>query len=140
MTRTNAEPEVPASVPETGPQARYFEFLATGQWRIQRCDSCAQAVFYPRVICPFCAGARLEWFEPSGLGVVYSTTSVSRKAEAGGNYNVALVDLDEGPRMMARVEGLPPEAVRIGLRVRGAVIREPAADPLVIFRPTEAQP
>jgi uncharacterized OB-fold protein len=138
MTKA-AENETPVSEPDVGPQTRYFRFLAAGQWRIQKCETCGKAVFYPRVICPFCAGAQLEWFEPSGLGVVYSTTSVSRKAEAGGNYNVALIDLDEGPRMMGRVEGLLPEEVRIGMRVKGSVICVPPAEPLVIFSSAEAQ-
>lgn len=98
--------------------AVYNEALAAGQFRIQRCCACRRHVFYPRVICPHCASTELAWSEPSGLGTVYSTTVVRRPADKGGPYNVALVDLDEGVRLMSRVEGVAPQAVQIGLRVR----------------------
>ncbi len=96
----------------------YSQALAAGQFRIQRCGGCGKHVFYPRVICPHCASDDLAWVEPSGLGTVYSTTVVRRSADKGGPYNVALIDLDEGVRLMSRVDGPAPEGVRIGLRVR----------------------
>lgn len=59
-----------------------------------------------------------EWRVSTGLGTVYSTTVVrGRDAEP---RNVCLVELDEGPRMMTRVDGVAPEAVVIGMRVRVA--------------------
>jgi len=63
-------------------------------------------------------------------GVVYATTVVHRRGEAP--YNVCLVDLEEGDRVMGRVEGLAPQDVTIGLRVQsragedGVVVYEPA--------------
>lgn len=99
----------------------YAEQLQAGRFRIQHCEDCRRHVFYPRVICPHCASDRLRWVEPAGTGTVYSTTVVRRSDEKGGSYNVALIDLDEGVRLMSRVEGLSPEAVRIGLRVRAHV-------------------
>lgn len=119
-----------------GPQAKYFAFLRERKWHIQRCDSCARAIFYPRVVCPHCGGTSLQWFEPTGLGSVYSSTCVMRKADAGGNYNLALIDLDEGVRMMSRVDGLPPDRVQIGMRVR-ARLDGPAESPRVVFNPVE---
>lgn len=59
----------------------------------------------------------LSWFTPSGKGVVYASTTVYRKQEHGGNYNVCLVDLDEGVRMMSRIRMMEPEQVRIGMQV-----------------------
>ena len=56
-----------------------------------------------------------------------------RKAEAGGDYNVALVDLAEGPRLMSRVDGVPPEQVRIGMAVQARVIDDPAQGKLLVF-------
>lgn len=112
-----------ASIPggATGVEQQYREALARGEFRIQRCGACAKAVFYPRMICPHCGGAELAWFAPSGRGAVYSTTVVRRKLEAGGDYNVALVDLEEGVRMMSCVTGLAPQDVRIGMAVRARV-------------------
>ena len=110
------------STPAAGADKYYREQLEQGNFLIQRCLSCTRAIFYPRMICPHCGSDQLEWFQPSGEGVVYSTTTVRRKAEHGGDYNVALVDLAEGPRMMSRVEDLSPDAVAIGMPVRARIV------------------
>lgn len=120
----------------SGADLHYRSALARGAFEIQRCDACARAVFYPRMICPHCGSDELDWFAPSGTGTVYSTTVVRRKPEAGGDYNVALIDLDEGVRMMSRVEGLVPDAVRIGLKVRARVLLRDGVG-LVVFDPQE---
>jgi uncharacterized OB-fold protein len=65
----------------------------------------------------------LEWVQACGLGTVYSSTTVRTKPPAQP-YNVALIDLDEGPRMMSRVEGLPPDQVTIGQRVKARITTE----------------
>jgi uncharacterized protein len=116
----------------TGPQAQYFDFLARGQHRIQRCTDCASAVFYPRVACPKCGGV-LDWIEPEGAAVVYSTTTIRRTPEAGGDYNLALVDLAEGVRMMTRIVEIAPEAVKIGMPVRVAGVG--ADGQTVLYKP-----
>jgi uncharacterized OB-fold protein len=64
---------------------------------------------------------------------VYSTTVIRQKPPTP-SYNLALVDLAEGPRMMSRVEGVPPEQVRIGMRVSAKIIRENDV-PLLVFEP-----
>ncbi len=120
----------------TGPQKQYFDSLAAGSFRIQRCEACSQHVFYPRVQCPHCASDRLSWVEPSGLGRVYSATVFRRKATEGGDQPIALIDLDEGVRMMSRVENLDPAAVRIGMRVKARIATQDGA-PLVVFDPVE---
>lgn len=73
-------------------------------------DGDGRAVFRPRVA----AGGR--WRVSAGLGTVYSTTVV--RPRGGEPYNIVLVDLDEGFRMMSAVVGVAPEAVEIGARVR----------------------
>ena len=121
-----------------GAEMRYQAALNEGRFLIQRCKDCKKHVFYPRVVCPHCSGDSLEWVEPRGTGVVYSTTTVRRKPEAGGDYDVSLIDLDEGVRMMSRVAGLPPTEVKIGMRVRAKVIDNKGAG-LVVFTPEEAK-
>jgi uncharacterized OB-fold protein len=83
--------------------------------------------------------ADLEWVEASGRGTVYATTVVPRKPERGGDCSLVLVDLEEGPRMLARVAGMDPWKVEIGLDVVGRVERlaEDAEDaqPVVVFYP-----
>lgn len=105
----------------SGPEKIYRDKLAQGSFEIQRCSGCAKHVFYPRVLCPHCGSDRLEWATPSGRGTVYSTTVVRRKAADVGDYNVALVDLEEGPRMMSRVVTVVPDAVLIGMTVKARV-------------------
>ncbi len=118
----------------------YQAELDAGRFRIQQCEHCSRHVFPPRELCPHCGAAALHWTAPRGGGAVYSASTVARKAEAGGSYNVALIDLDEGVRMMSRVEGLPPESVRIGQRVQ-AFIGSKDGRGLVLFAPTaRAQP
>jgi uncharacterized OB-fold protein len=117
---------------QTGPDRVYRQALEAGRFQIQRCGSCARHVFYPRVLCNHCGAAALEWVAASGRAVVYSTTIVRRKPDAGGDINIVLVDLEEGVRMMSRVEGVAPEQVRIGMAVRARIITD-AGQPLVVF-------
>jgi len=119
-----------------GPDARYFAHLAAGDWRIQRCGGCGSHVFQPRVMCPDCGSGDLEWVAPSGSGTVYSTTVIRRRPDRGGDYNVCLIDLAEGVRMMSRVEGVAPEAVRIGMPV-AARLAEQDGQTVVVFDPAE---
>ena len=121
-----------------GAEARYQAALNEGRFLIQRCDDCGKHIFYPRMVCPHCGGASLSWVEPKGTGVVYSTTTVRRKPEAGGDYDVSLIDLDEEVRMMSRVEGIAPTEVKIGMRVRARVIDNKGSG-LVVFTPEEAK-
>lgn len=117
-----------------GPEQTYFDHLANGEFHLQHCTSCSKAVFYPRAICPHCSADALESRPASGDGVVYATSVVRQRPEKGGVYNVALIDLAEGPRMMSRVEGIAPEDVTIGMAVR-AEVDGSGETPLVIFRP-----
>ena len=117
---------------QNGAEARYQAALNEGCFLIQRCSDCDRHVFYPRVVCPHCGGASFAWVEPRGTGAVYSTTTVRRKPEAGGDYDVSLIDLDEGVRMMSRVEGVPPAEVKIGMLVRAKIVDDRGAG-LVVF-------
>jgi uncharacterized protein len=75
----------------------------------------------------------LEWVEASGAGTVYSATVISPKPPAEP-YNVVLVDLAEGPRVMSRVEGVAAAEVRIGMAVK-ARIAEREDGPILLFDP-----
>lgn len=126
------------STPAAGADKYYREQLEQGNFLIQRCLSCTRGIFYPRMICPHCGSDQLEWFKPSGQGVVYSTTVVRRKPEHGGDYNVVLVDLAEGPRMMSRVDDVAPDAVTIGMPV-SARITETEEGKMVVFTQAETK-
>ncbi|MGQ9427359.1 Zn-ribbon domain-containing OB-fold protein [Gilvimarinus sp. F26214L] len=121
---------------DEGPDKQYAGYLAQGQFRIQQCKSCGRHVFYPRLICPHCGGPELDWVTPSGEGVVYSTSTP--RGGPDGDYNISLIDLAEGPRMMSRVVDVDPGQVRIGMRVQG-FIGEIEGRTVVLFRPAEGQ-
>ncbi len=117
-----------------GVEQIYFGFLARNEWRIQRCCTCERFIFYPRQICPHCGTDAFDWIAPSGKGRVYSTSTVCLAADADAHYNVALIDLDEGVRMMSRVEGLPSTDVRIGMPVQARLVDDAlSGSRLVVF-------
>lgn len=99
----------------------YWEGLAQGELRIQRCDVCARPVFYPRSICPHCFSEQLSWFVASGKGTIYSYT-VAHQAfgpfAAEIPFIVAIVELEEGVKMMTRIIDAPRERIHIGLPVQ----------------------
>ena len=113
------------------PEKDYIGFLKQGRFMIQRCKDSGRHIFYPRVAEPMTGSTNLEWVEASGRGTVYSTTVVRQKPPTP-SYNVALIDLAEGPRMMSRVEGIAPEAVRIGMAVKARIVFE-GDEPVVVF-------
>lgn len=115
------------------PEVDFLKFLEQGSFRIQRSRSSGRHIFYPRVAEPLTGSTDLEWVEASGRGTVYSTTVIRQKPPAP-NYNLALVDLEEGPRMMTRVEGIAPEQVKIGMPVKAKIVREEDRA-LLVFEP-----
>lgn len=104
------------------PLAFYQEHLDRGELAYQSSDR--RPVFFPRVAAPVTGSTDLEWLVSKGEGSVYATTVVYYKGEPP--LNVVLVELDEGFRMMSRVEDIPAESVRIGMRVKLRV--QPAAE------------
>ncbi|MBD9579218.1 OB-fold domain-containing protein [Pseudomonas sp. PDM23] len=116
----------PAAAP-VGPEAQYQRFLQQGGFMIQRSASTGRHVFYPRVAVPGSGETDLEWVEAAGTGRIYAIT-VNRSRNA--SHNVALIDLDEGVRLMSRIEGR--ETAPIGSRVKARVIEEDG-QALVVF-------
>ena len=122
-----------------GIQARHQQALDEGRFLIQRCAACSRHVYFPRELCPHCGALAPALVAPAGSGTVAAVTTLHRKPELGGNYHVCLVDLDEGVRLMSRVEGLAPAAVMIGLRVQ-ARVQLTAGKGLVVFDPLAPAP
>lgn len=122
---------------EESPLAVFQRHCAAGELAYQ-VDEQGQAVFYPRLMAP-ATGGPLAWRVSAGLGTVYATTTLHpRDAEP---YDVSLIDLDEGFRMMSRVEDIDPRAVRVGMRVRLRMAPGDAGQPpYPVFTPLEAAP
>ena len=115
-----------------GPEQQFKNFLSEGKFMIQRCKSLNKFFFHPRVAFPGSGERDLEWVEASGDGEVYSSSCNIRLPEKGGDFNLSLITLEEGPRMMARVEGVDPDKVEIGQKVK-ARISSLNGEPAVIF-------
>ncbi len=106
---------------ELSPLARYRDYLSRGELAFQTTPG-GTAVFFPRVLAPGTGDVGLTWRTSTGLGAVYATTVVHARDEPP--RNVALIDMDDGFRLMSRVVGLDPDQVRIGLRVKARVHRD----------------
>lgn len=96
---------LPRTTPETRP---YWDGAAAGELRFTQCVACAKPFFPPRDHCPACGGGT-EWRTSSGRGTIHSATHVMRAPteafRADVPYYLALIDLDEGFRIMTNVRG-----------------------------------
>ena len=116
------------------PLTTYLGHLEKGELGYQFSPAANQAIFYPRVICPVTGSDNLEWRVSAGLGTVHATTVVH--PQQGAPFNVALVDVDEGFRLMSRVEDIEPMDVKIGMRVKFRVHpAEGEEPPYPVFTP-----
>lgn len=113
--------ELSASLLQQDSDSRpYWEGLAQHILRIQRCSSCQQAVFYPRGICPHCHSDQLVWITATGRGTIYSYTVAHQAFGLFAEqvpFIVAMVELEEGVRLMTRIIDAPREQVKIGAAV-----------------------
>lgn len=119
---------------QNSPLNTYIEHCRKGELAYQVCSDDNTPVFFPRVVAPKTGSANLEWRVSKGLGTVHATTVVYYKNEPP--LNVALIDLDEGFRMMSRVEDIDALQVKIGMRVQ--VRMHPGDDkqpPYPVFTP-----
>jgi len=103
----------------------FFEAAARGELLYQRCPECGHAQFYPRPICTAC-GADPAWATASGRGHVHTFTTVRQNHAAPFKdelpYVVAMVELEEGVRMMSNVTGCEPQEVHIGLELEAYAV------------------
>ena len=120
MTTTTPEvaPEarfVPRATPETQP---YWDATAAGRLDLPRCRPCDQVFFYPRSSCPRCGSTDLDWVTCSGKGRLH-TYVVSHRPAPGFPVPtvIAVVELDEGPRMMTNIVEADPETLELDMQV-----------------------
>ncbi len=100
--------------------APYWEACAEGRLLLQRCDACQALQTYPRQRCAECWNNDLTWIEASGRATIYSFSIVHRPPpgfEAESPYVLAIVELEEGIRMMTNIIDVAPEDVSIGQAV-----------------------
>jgi uncharacterized OB-fold protein len=120
----------------------FWDATSEGRLVLPWCTGCEQPIWYPRASCPACRGSDIEWREASGRATVYAVT-VEHSAQTRAlevPYAVALVDLDEGVRLLTNVVGVPADRVAVGDRV--GVTWEPLSDgrQLPLFQPIDGDP
>ncbi len=131
---------IPESTPET---EEFWAGARRGELRIQRCNACGKAYFFPRPFCPACSSKNVAWFTASGRGKLYSYVINYRPAYGFQDYVpyvIAVVQLDEGPRMMTNIIGVDPtpENLPIDLPVEVTWEKQDDTITLPIFRPIGA--
>lgn len=132
MSELSSDLPAPQGTPDAGP---YWQAAQDGQLVMQHCYGCGTYRFFPSHICPECGSDEQVWGPCSGRGTVYSLTIVHRAPSPAFRKNVpyvvALVDLEEGPRMMAnivgegRMEASIGDAVEVCFEPRGAEAKVP---------------
>lgn len=99
----------------------FWDWLRAKDFRLQYCDGCGKFRFPPYPSCPHCGELGGTWKPVSGRGAIYSWIVVHRSPlrdyQEDAPYVIALVELEEGPRIVGRLMGTDPEDVRAGLPV-----------------------
>jgi uncharacterized protein len=139
---TVEERVLPAPAPQVMPEIKtYWDATAEGRLLLPRCEDCQTVVWYPRPFCPECASLRIGWFEASGRGHVYSFT-VNRRGQAdlpayreAGQYVLAYVELEDGPRVMTNIVECDPDGVAIGQKVEAVFHDTGQGTALLRFKP-----
>ncbi len=113
-------------LPDADPvSAPFWKAAAEGRLLFQQCPACGHRQFYPRALCTAC-GADPEWAEASGRGEVHTFTIVRQYGGAPFRdelpYVVAVVELEEGVRMLGNVTGCPVDEVRVGMPVEAYAV------------------
>jgi uncharacterized OB-fold protein len=113
----------PQGNPETKP---FWEAAGEGRLLIKRCNSCGEAHYFPRALCPFCFSDQTVWEESKGEGEIYSY-SLMRKS-ATGPYAIGYVTLKEGPSLLTNFVDCDFASLTIGQKVK------------VVFKPSDGGP
>jgi uncharacterized protein len=136
MPDTSRSKPLPVITEESRP---FWEGCRQGKLLLQYCDRCQQYQFYPRLYCMQCGAENPRWVEASGRGVIYSYTIIQQnKSPEFANdtpYNVAIVQLEEGPRMLSNIVDIVPAELRVELPVIVVFDRVTDTISLPRFRP-----
>ena len=132
--------QIPRPLPRPSPFSRpFWEAARQHELLIQRCSNCRGHVFYPRYNCTHCGSRDLEWVKASGRGKVYTFTVARRPTHPAfadrGPYVIAIVELEEGPRLTTNIVDCHPDSVRIDMPVEVTFEDVNEEVSLPVFRP-----
>lgn len=128
----------PIPTPET---QHFWDGTKAGELRLQRCDACDHVYFPPRPFCPSCASRKVSVFPASGKATLYSYVINHRPPAPGFTppYAIAVVTLEEGPRMMTNIVDCPqtPEALVLDMPLKVTFEKLDDAITLPLFAPAK---
>lgn len=137
MTQADQRP-LPVPQPESD---FYWEKCREHELWLRRCNDCQKAYFYPRDICPHCFSRNVTWVKASGRGTVFTYAIVHRPPTPAFRdkvpYVVAIVELEEGPKIPTNLVGIEPDPARIRVGMPVVVDFEDVSPTisLPVFRP-----
>jgi hypothetical protein len=134
---------LPRPTPET---QEFWNGAKRHELRIQRCNACGRAYFFPRPFCPNCGSDDVAWFTASGKARLYSYVISHRPGpgfrDADVPYAIAVVELEEGPRMMTNIVGAEPTPENLPIDMPLQVTWEQQTDEITLplFKPSGGAP
>lgn len=124
------------------PEARpYWDGAREGKLMIPRCTACGKPFLYPRVLCPFCASGDIEWIRASGRGRLHAFEIahqiLNRAFKVKTPLVLAMVELEEGPRMLTNLVDVEPDPARLRCDMPVEVVFEKQTEEITLpmFRP-----
>jgi len=126
---------LPKATPETRP---FWEGCKVHELRVMHCTDCGHTYLYPRPFCPRCFSDRTEWRRASGRGKLHTFVINHRPApNFEAPYIIAIIELDEGPRLMSNLVGVEPDPAKLRVDTPVEVVFEDVTDEITLpkFRP-----
>jgi uncharacterized OB-fold protein len=117
------DPQHPIPQPMTPEAKPYWDGLKEGKLMLPKCGDCGHTFFYPRVLCPRCQSRNITWVRASGKGKLHAFgighQSFNKAFKLAAPYVLAMVELDEGPRMMSNLVNVAadPKVVKCDMPV-----------------------
>ncbi|RMF92537.1 MAG: Zn-ribbon domain-containing OB-fold protein [Nitrospinota bacterium] len=124
--------------PEVKP---FWDGLKEHKLMLPKCDDCGKPFFYPRILCPFCHSRRISWIQASGKGKLHAFEiayqSFNPEFKIPPPYILAMIELEEGPRLMSNLINIEPDPAVIRCDMPVEVVFEKLTDEITLplFQP-----
>ena len=134
-------PQRPLPQPITPEAQPYWDGLNEQKLMLPKCDACGKPFFYPRIACPHCHSRQISWIQASGKGKLYAFEIAYRalnpRFKVEPPYVLAMIELEEGPRMMSNLINIKPDPAVIKCDMPVEVVFEKLTDTVTIplFQP-----
>ena len=134
----------PVPQPITPEAKPYWDGLKEGKLMIPKCGDCGRAFFYPRVVCPHCSSRAIGWLQASGKGKLHAFgiahQSFNRAFKVPAPFVLAMIELDEGPRMLSNLVNVKPDPSAVKCDMPVEIVYSKLTDDvtLPLFQPARA--